>query len=127
MERPDDNDSEIEIVQSSTRKFVFGCGSMYLITDELRDRPLRVFLKKGHSGVCVQALLEAIGRLVTIMIQKTDLPLSRVEKTLKGITCEAGMVYQVSCMDALARELEARFPERSKYVEEDYEPCAPTD
>ena len=65
-----------------------------------------------------QALLEGIGRLMTLIIQETDLPYERLHRTLKGITCEDGMVGQVSCLDAWARFLEELYPERS---------CPPTD
>jgi len=44
------DEDDVQMVSSSTRKFVFGCGNIYLTIDELRSRPLRSFLRRGHSG-----------------------------------------------------------------------------
>lgn len=112
MERP--SDEAIATSPSSTRRVQLGCGYLYLIVDEHEGQPLRIFLKKGHGGICEQSLLEAIGRLVTIMIQRTDVDMRRVCKTLNGITCDKGLpdaVGKVSCMDVLAKELKRRYPE----------------
>lgn len=43
------DEDDVQMVSSSTRKFVFGCGNIYLTIDELRSRPLRSFLRRGHS------------------------------------------------------------------------------
>lgn len=128
----DPTDEDIDVVQSTTVKMRFACGSAYLIANDLNGQLLRVFLKKGHSGVCVQALLEAIGRLLTIMVQQTDLDMSRVWKTLIGITCESGspFVDGTSCMDGVAKKLREMYPSRFTpdwETDEETELCAPTD
>jgi len=105
----DPNDPIVECVPSSTHKFTFGCGSVYAIIDEIEGRPFRVFIKKGHTGICNQALLEAIGRLLTIIVQRTDLDLDRVWRTLIGITCDSGTFGRVSCMDMLAKCLRGKY------------------
>lgn len=132
----DSTDPAIENVLSTTKRFRFACDgrtslqSIYMIFDDLHGVPFRVFIKRGHTGLCTQALLEAIGRLLTIILQRTDLDLECVWKTLIGITCHAGspVVSGTSCMDALARELKTRYSARFNMVgiEEDA-PCAPTD
>lgn len=109
MDRP--NDKVIEQVDSSTRRIRMGCGSVYRIMDEHDGQPLRLFLKKGHGGLCEQALMEAVGRLLTILIQRTDVDMRRVCKSLNGITCDQGMAGKVSCLDVLAKELKKRYPE----------------
>lgn len=89
-----------------------GCGTFYIIINEKEDepgKPYRVFLKHGHTGLCMQALLEAIGRLLTIIFQSTDVPLERVIETLTGINCEAGMIYRWSCLDVFAKLLAKRY------------------
>lgn len=109
MDQP--SDEEIERVESSTKRIRLGCGSLYRILDEYDGQPLRLFIKKGHGGLCVQALLEAVGRLLTILIQRTDVDMRRVCKSLSGITCDQGMAGKVSCLDVLAKELKARYPD----------------
>lgn len=129
----DPTDEDIfTVVQSTTVKMKFACGSAYLIANDLNGKLLRVFLKKGHSGLCVQALLEAIGRLLTIMVQQTDLDMARVWKTLVGITCESGspFVDGMSCVDGVAKKLREMYPQRFETDWEspdEEEPCAPTD
>lgn len=89
-----------------------GCGTFYIIINEKEDepgKPYRVFLKHGHTGLCMQALLEAIGRLITIILQSTDVPLERVVETLMGINCEAGVVYRWSCLHVFAKLLAERY------------------
>ena len=115
------NSPGIVQVESSTKRFIFGCDgigqspkSLYVTIDDLDGRPFRVFIKKGHTGLCNQALLEAVGRLLTLMFQNTDLKLDRICRTLTGITCSGGTVGRVSCMDALAKELRARYSEESR-------------
>src|SRR4030042_4024817 len=86
-------DSEIELVRSTTWKMKFACGSVYSLVNELDGWPFRVFLKKGHTGMCQQALLEGVGRLLTIIFQSTDVPLERVGHTLLGTTCKSGSSF----------------------------------
>lgn len=134
-------DPDIEYASSRTFKLQFDCGSVYTILDDLREEPLRCFLKKGHTGLCPQALLEAVGRLVTIIFQSTDVPMRQIYLTLKGINCDAGspFVCGVSCMDGLASKIKERWPDLVELDESCLEPkaqeeeddeeelCAPTD
>ena len=133
----DPSEVNIDCVVSKTKRCQFACDgvdqpvqSIYMIFNELYGQPLRLFLKKGHTGLCVQALLEAVARLLTIIIQQTDLDLERVWKTLIGITCHAGseFVDGKSCMDALAKELKTCYPARFALADEtEMWRCAPTD
>jgi len=120
---------DVESVSSTTTRMQFGCGNVYLIADEAGGKLLRIFLKKGHTGLCVQALLEAIGRLLTIMVQQTDLDMHRVWKTLVGITCDGGSPFGSgkSCMDGVARVLREMYPRRFDPSYDFDELCAPTD
>jgi len=106
----------VDAVPSYTRKIPFGCGNMYLKVDVINMRPVRVFTGVGKSGCCQRALMEAVGRLVTIMLERGD-PIDRIVHTLIGIRCHEASVASVrtnhagkrktctSCMDALAKEL----------------------
>jgi hypothetical protein len=101
------DEQRIREIPSYTRKVVFGCGNLYVTINELDGSPIRVFLELGKAGMCQGALLEGVARLVTIMIQDLNAPIERICHTLSGIRCDKGCVGNVSCMDALARELKA--------------------
>ncbi|MCK4858397.1 MAG: TSCPD domain-containing protein [candidate division Zixibacteria bacterium] len=97
----------VEVLPSRTRKVVMGCGNVYITIDDRGDtdnRPWRVFLKRGKVGSCQRALLETVGRLVTIHLQDGKPP-ERLRRTLRGISCEKGTVRRISCMNELARML----------------------
>ncbi len=93
---------------STTIKMVFSCGSVYLVLDESEGKLVRVDLKKGHTGMCPQALLEAVSGLVTDRLSSGG-SMEGVIRVLRGIRCEGGYVGNLSCMDVLARQLEMRY------------------
>jgi hypothetical protein len=107
---------DVELTPCYTRKVAFGCGNMYLRVNVLHMRPVRVFIAVGKTGCCQRALLEAVGRLVTIMLERGD-PLERIIHTLVGIRCDQASLGSArtndageretctSCVDALAKEL----------------------
>jgi len=100
------NIDDVELTESHTRKIPFGCGNVYITVDTINMRPVRVFIRLGKQGGCQRALMEAVGRLITIMFRRGD-PHEDIIKTLKGIRCDKGIVKKLSCMDVLAKELEA--------------------
>jgi hypothetical protein len=107
---------DIDSIPCYTRKITFGCGNMYLRVNVIHMRPVRVFIAVGKSGCCQRALLEAVGRLVTIMLERGD-QLERIIHTLVGIRCSEASFGSarttdagerevcLSCLDALAKEL----------------------
>ncbi len=99
------NDERVYETPSFTRKITFACGNLYITINEIDGNPFRVFLKLGKAGHCQRALLEAVARLVTIVLQDTDMSLDRICKTLGGIQCDKGIVGKKSCMDSLAKDL----------------------
>lgn len=102
------DEQQIREMSSYTRKAVFGCGNLYItINKSDAENPIRVFMKLGKAGMCQGALLEGIARLVTIMIQDLNAPIDRICRTLSGIRCDKGCVGNVSCLDALAKDLKA--------------------
>lgn len=101
-----DGDPRVERRPSRTTRGQYRCGSVYLTVDEGdAGEPFRVLLRKGHVGMCQQALLGAVGRLLTIMLQETDIPRERLWHTLVGTNCGEGMIEHLSCLDDLARML----------------------
>ena len=93
-------------IPSHTRKVIFGCGTLYLTADMLDNRLIRVFVRVGKVGCCQRALLESVGRLLTLIFEY-GVPVKRIMRTLMGIRCDKGMVGngRLSCMDAVAKEL----------------------
>lgn len=118
MNIPED-DPRVARRPSRTHKFRYRsadhggcCGSVYATVDETDDgNPFRVLLHRGHGGVCQQVLLEAVGRLTTLLLQETGVPLERVWKTLIGLNCGEGMVGNLSCLDALAQAMKEQAKE----------------
>lgn len=102
---------KIEMVPGYTKKVKFGCGTIYINMDELDGQPLRLFLKLGKAGICQRALLESLGRVITIIMQESPELLPRICKTLKGVRCDQGTVGRQSCVDVVARDIEAYLPE----------------
>jgi hypothetical protein len=110
-----ETDSRVERRPNSTFRGVYRCGSVYIhVNKDDESAPFRVLLNKGHTGNCQQALLEAIGRLVTLILQESDIPPDRVRHTLIGINCGEGMVKHLSCMDDLARAVVGEYDELEK-------------
>jgi len=116
--RPDDE--KIANVDGYTKKIIFGCGNLYITINLLDGKLFRVFMRLGKAGVCQCALLESVARLITIMIQDLNAPIDRICHTLKGIRCENGAVGRISCVDALARELENYVPKSKEPKEESH-------
>ena len=102
-----------EVVSNYTRKIRFGCGNVYVSINEFANLPVRTFLKLGKTGLCTRALLEAIGRLVTVMLEY-NIPLQRIQLTLAGIRCDKGIVGEgrLSCLDGVAFELKRYLKEK---------------
>ena len=106
---------ELERVSSYTTRTAFGCGNFYDTIDiTKKEDPCRVFLKLGKAGGCQRVLLESIARLITIILQDTDIPLERVYKTLCNMSCDQGTVYCKSCMDKLAKGLKTYLPKEEE-------------
>lgn len=97
---------DCEMLEGYTRKVVFGCGTVYITVDQINLKPVRIFIRVGKAGHCERILLEAVGRLVTIMLERGH-PYDRIIHTLSGLRCDKGTVGKLSCMDALAKELKA--------------------
>ena len=100
-----DGDARVERRPSRTTRGLYRCGSVYLTVDESdAGEPFRVLVRKGHVGQCQQALLGAVARLATILLQE-GIPVERVVHTLIGTSCGEGMVEHLSCLDDLAKML----------------------
>lgn len=97
-----------------TYKYDTGKESLYVTLNECEGIPVEMFLSVGKSGARIHALVEAIGRLISLIFKYNNgpVPLESVVKQLKGITSEP--FWQngepiLSLPDAIGRLLEERF------------------
>ena len=100
------------------------CGTLFTTV----NLPLEVIIRMGRSGGCLRALLETIGRLISLALQY-GVPVEEIATTLKGVRCERALPPSggpgkaiLSCPDAIAKDLEksiAPEPEDQEYNEED--------
>lgn len=117
-ERISETDPRVECRPNQTIRCVYRCGSVYIhVNKDDGGEPFRLLMNKGHTGNCQQALMEAIGRLITLILQESDIPTERVYMTLVGINCGEGMIGHLSCMDDLARAIVGKFIPQKKEKE----------
>ena len=104
-------------MDSCTRKSIFGCGTLYVTVDTHNNVPTRIFIRVGKAGCCQRALLEAVGRLLTLALEY-HVPVERVMRTLSGIRCDKGMVGRgrLSCMDAVYKELKTFIEDNDGHI-----------
>jgi hypothetical protein len=95
---------DCEVLEGYTKKIVFGCGTVYLTVDMIHLKPVRVFIRVGKAGHCQRVLHEAVGNLVTLLLERGR-PYDRIIHTLSGMRCDKGAIGKLSCMDTLAKEL----------------------
>lgn len=101
-----------EVAEGKTVKRRFGCGNLYVTINAKDGKVHSVFMRIGKSGGCQRAVLEALGRLATILLEETDGDVEKVIHTLQGIRCDQGGIGpgHMSCADCLANELKKYLP-----------------
>ena len=106
------------------------CGHIYVTGNRFPDskKPCEAFVMLGRSGGCLQANMEAIGRLMSILF-RAGIPLEDVVKQLARIRCSQTRIssgrFITSCPDAIAYALELIFD--LKILSEQDEPASPDD
>jgi hypothetical protein len=105
-------------LDSYTRKRIFGCGTLYITVNKLTNKPMRVFVGVGKIGNCERALLEGVGRLLTILLECGGKgAVMRARDTLRGMRCPQGLPSpkgNLSCMDSIAFELTKFLPQEEE-------------
>lgn len=105
-----------DITKGETHKVQTGCGNMYLtINTDDENNFNEMFLQLGKSGSCTKVLMEAIGRLVTLIFRLGG-DVNLIVTHLKGLRClqpriSKGKEY-LSCCDAIAQTVENYGKER---------------
>jgi ribonucleoside-diphosphate reductase alpha chain len=91
-----------------TYQTVTGCGKIYITINEHDGKPFEIFATIGKAGGCACAQTEAIGRLVSLGLQR-GIVSGHFIKQLSGICCHSALVVEgdmvMSCADAIAKTL----------------------
>jgi len=99
-----------KVLQGITVKTRCGCGDIYLTINTLEDSLFEVFVRTGHSGLCLFAQNEAIGRLISLAL-RSGVPAEEIVRQLKNIRCPKPLLTPegtiTSCADAIAKTIEA--------------------
>src|SRR4030042_1762900 len=96
-----------EVVRGSTRRIRTGCGNLYAtINLDEEGNPYEMFTRVGKAGGCAASQLEAMGRLITLLLRGKT-PLDILIKQLRGISCHQpfghGESKVASCADAVGK------------------------
>lgn len=82
-----------------------GCGTMFVTINGNKDSPDQILVHMGKAGVCGNAVMDALGRMITVAL-KAGAKLKDIIHELKGTTCSQQNDESFSCPDAVARALE---------------------
>lgn len=87
--------------------FDTGCGKISITFRLDNDKkPINCKAFFGKSGVCGHSQVEAISRLIKILI-KHNIALPEIVRQLKGIQCSSQREDVLSCADAIGKAIEA--------------------
>lgn len=109
-----------EVLNGTTYKVKCGCGSLYVIVNEDKDKnPIEVFAILGKSGICARASTEAIARLITLHL-KSGGTLDKIIKYIGSISCSSQIFDSnysrqiLSCSDGISAALERHLKVKEK-------------
>jgi len=114
-----------EVVRGSTRRIRTGCGNLYAtINLDEEGNPYEMFTRVGKAGGCAASQLEAMGRLITLLL-RVKTPIEILIKQLQGISCHQpsfqGETKVLSCADAVAKALSLHSRKEAKITEQPQE------
>ncbi len=111
-----------KVTKGTTTKVRTGCGNLYVtINEDDNGLPFEVFIQMGKAGGCAASQLEAVGRLVSLVL-RSGIDSSTMIDQLRGIRCpspsweKGGRVF--SCADAIAKVVEERIGNNKKVAPE---------
>ncbi len=98
------------ILTGKTIKLKAGCGNVFTTINFNKDnKPFEVFVRLGKAGGCPSSQTEALGRLISMLLQNGVEP-EDIIKHLKGISCYKPFGLNenkiLSCADAVAKAIE---------------------
>lgn len=75
------------MLSSNTHVIETGNGKMYVTVSDYKGKPLELFIHIGKSGQILNTFSEAVGRLISILLQN-GIPIEEITKTLIGINSD---------------------------------------
>lgn len=98
-----------KMTRGITQQLTTGCGNLYLTINECDNGiPFEIFTQMGKAGGCAASQLEAIGRLVSLVLRSNIEP-EVIVRQLRGISCHqpswenGGRI--LSCADAIGKAM----------------------
>ena len=92
-----------------TKKVETGCGHLYVTINTDEEGVCEVFTQMGKVGGCASAQLEAIARLISLVL-RSNIKMESIIRQIRSIRCpspmwsDGGMI--LSCGDGIAKALE---------------------
>jgi ribonucleoside-diphosphate reductase alpha chain len=95
--------------KSVTIKTKTGCNNIFIIiVSNENNKIIKIFLRKGKSGMCFNSQLEALQNVINIAL-KCGADVEKIAKSLIGIRCPSPTVYEgeqiLSCADAVGQTI----------------------
>ena len=107
-------------VEGKTIKIRTGCGHIYITIGFVEGVMYEMFCRLGHGGGCASSQTEALGRLVSMLLQNRTDP-SAIVKQLRAISCHQpygiGKNKVWSCADSIAIALQSVIGNGNKVAE----------
>jgi ribonucleoside-diphosphate reductase alpha chain len=95
-----------------------GCGALHCTINETEDHvPFECFITMGKAGGCVSAMIEAIGRVISLGM-RYGVPLDKTIKQITGVGCSKprgmgrGKIF--SCVDAVGKMLKDYYEDKEQ-------------
>jgi len=97
-----------DILEGETPRFQTPCGFIYITLNYLDGEVKECFSHLGKSGSCSRAMLEALGRVISLAIRQ-GVSQKDISRTLQGIMCgNCDNREYLSCPHALGIALEVK-------------------
>jgi ribonucleoside-diphosphate reductase alpha chain len=110
------------VLNGKTYKIRTGCGAMYVTVNVTEEgTPIEIFINLGKAGGCGASQTEALGRLISMLLQK-NVSYEEIAKQLGGISCHSpgwdGGAKIASCADAISLVLKTFIKSKNDEKEE---------
>jgi len=86
-----DDDGSFPCKRSGDTYTINGPRDCHIIVNQVQGVVREVFIESGKSGTILNALLDALGRVISIALRKNPILLKRIADTLRGI--DSGTMY----------------------------------
>ena len=115
----------MDFLRSATHKVKTPCGNLYITAARDEVKPIRISLHMGKAGGCVSSQMELVSRLITLLLQNSQLTMIDIQKEISGMNCHLSNEAQLSCANAIAKALKTL--EENSHAHEGQASCRDTD